>query len=230
MSNIKFPRISHFPFSPQAISGNARDDKIATTWERYLEKFGFVVMEKMDGSNVCLTRNNVEPRGSGMLAQNSFDWLKSKHAEIKHKIPVNYHIYGENMYAIHSIKYDTLTSPFYIFGIYDSEYRHWLSPLNANTWAKTLGFTDSIISVGGLWEHKKNIETDFKRMYDVTTDNRDIEGYVVWANTQIPSHLFNKMVFKWVRPNHIQTDNHWSINWKKQWTRPYPDPDQTDSN
>ena len=218
--NIKFPRIAHFPFSPQVVAGGARDDRIAGTgWDHYLRKHGYVQMEKMDGSNVCLTDKGVYPRGSGVLAPETYDWLKAKHAEIKHQIPKTYRIYGENMYAVHSVEYKNLKSYFYVFAVYDTEYRKWLNPLRMDGIARRLGFETSVRAISGVPD-TENFERDFERMYRVRTTRedeyrRDMEGFVVWANTEIPEHMFSKMVFKWVRQDHVQTDEHWTRKWKK---------------
>lgn len=219
---IKFPRISHFPFSPQAVANQSRDDKIGIKgWDKYLRRHGYVTFEKMDGSNVCLTREGVFPRGSGVLAPETYDWLKAEHNKIKHKIPTNYRIYGENMYAVHSVEYKELKSYFYMFAVFDMEYLRWLSPLKMSDIAMGIGFPTSIKSFGGLWEHTgATMEKDFEREYRVTTTRddeyqRDMEGWVVWTNYDIPVHMFDKMVFKWVREGHVQTDEHWTRKWKK---------------
>ncbi len=216
----KFPRIPHFPFSPQAAANQSRDDKIGIKgWAKYLKRHGYVTFEKMDGSNVCITRDGVYPRGSGVLAPETYDWLKAEHDKIKHKIKPTYRIYGENMYAVHSVEYKKLKSYFYMFAVFDSEYLRWLSPLKMSNIAMDLGFPTSINSISGM-SRTEEFEKDFERMYRVTTTRddeyqRDMEGFVVWANTDIPQHMFDKMVFKWVREGHVQTDEHWTRNWKK---------------
>lgn len=220
MYNIKFPRISHFPFSPQVVAGQAREDRVAALdWDHYLRKHGYVVMEKMDGSNVCLTREGVYPRGSGVLAPETFDWLKAKHAEMGHLLHSALRIYGENMYAVHSIEYKNLENYFYVFAVYDTEYRKWYSPVKVATVAADLEFGSSIKSVNRV-PKTEDFERDFEREYRVRTTRNDeyrsdMEGFVVWANTDIPAHMFSKMVFKWVRQGHVQTDEHWTRKWKK---------------
>ena len=32
---------------------------------------------------------------------------------------------------------------------------------------------------------------------------------------EFPINEFSHSVCKWVRPNHVQTDEHWTRNWKK---------------
>ena len=41
------------------------------------------------------------------------------------------------------------------------------------------------------------------------------EGVVVRLTSSFPIDDFKYYVCKWVRPNHVQTDEHWTRNWKK---------------
>jgi hypothetical protein len=41
------------------------------------------------------------------------------------------------------------------------------------------------------------------------------EGVVVRLAGAFESEDFDQSVFKWVRANHVQTDEHWTRNWKR---------------
>jgi hypothetical protein len=41
------------------------------------------------------------------------------------------------------------------------------------------------------------------------------EGVVIRNAGEFPVDEFSNNVCKWVRPNHVQTDEHWTKNWKK---------------
>jgi hypothetical protein len=87
-----------------------------------------VVTEKLDGSNLCLTRDEIFARShSGPPTHSSFDLAKSMHAQIKGDIPDGVDVFGEWCYAVHSIEYDSLPGPFpfFVFGVREGEWWTW---------------------------------------------------------------------------------------------------------
>jgi hypothetical protein len=81
----KFPRIPHLSWSP----GGTRDDRRLSDFS-LINFIGnrIVITEKMDGSNLCITRDEIFARShSGAPTHPSFDLAKKMHGEIRHKIP-----------------------------------------------------------------------------------------------------------------------------------------------
>ena len=122
MQITKYPRTYHLPWSP----GATRDDRKAS-YEQVGEAFVYqdiLVTEKLDGSNVTMTREDVYSRG-GEPTHKSFNWLKAWHARNRYLIRENIIIRAEYCYAVHSIEY-TLNNYINIIGVQDSKYQ-WLS-------------------------------------------------------------------------------------------------------
>ncbi len=175
----------------------------------------FVVMtEKMDGSNACLTRDTVYARSHGHEATGKqWDLLKKVHSDIQHLIPPRLAVYGEWLYAKHSVKYYELPSPFLVFAALDMETDTWLSWSDVYRVAEALGLNlVPEIKTSPL----PHIE-DTGKGYDSWPDAEGIgnygpkrEGYVIRVRDSFPSNEFQRAVGKVVRNNHVQTeDHHW---------------------
>lgn len=205
----KFPRILHVPFSP----GVSSDDKVAKRSElESIVGIPLIVTEKMDGSNVCLTRDDCFARSHASAPTHaSFDMLKALHADIRFDIPKDVHVFGEWLYAVHSIKYDDLPSYLMIFGARQGDiWWSWedvrevanelrvptVPALFQNLKCRNIHELDCIVSIA-----KYTFRSDLPRW--------DREGVVVRPLGEFADADFSKKVFKWVRSNHVQTDQHW---------------------
>ena len=99
MESPKYNRTYHLPWSP----GGTSDDKIAKDLSIIFSN-DIVITEKMDGSNTSLEIGGCFARThSGPPNHPSFDPLKALHASIKHQIPEGVQLFGEWLYAKHSI-------------------------------------------------------------------------------------------------------------------------------
>jgi len=56
----------------------------------------------------------------------SFGPIKQLASQITYLLPVNIQLFGENMFGVHSIEYDGLSSYFYLFGALENG-TNWLS-------------------------------------------------------------------------------------------------------
>jgi hypothetical protein len=71
-----------------------------------------------------------------------------------------------------------------------------------------------------LWRGVIETEPQLKRlisqfMAEPSTYGDTKEGVVVRKVQGFDNEDFSKNVAKWVRENHVQTDQHWTRNWKK---------------
>ena len=201
---MKFPRIYHLPNSP----GLSNDDKRVESVELFLNRT-VVITEKLDGSNVCLSRDNVFARShSGTPTHPSFDLLKAKHAELKYAIEEGIDIYCEWCYAVHSIKYDFLPDYLFVIAIRDRDRGIWLSyhdtinkviqlKLKTAPFLERVIFTDEIMLA--------NIVNKFARKPSVFGCER--EGIVLRVDDEFED--LSSSMAKWVRKDHVQTDEHW---------------------
>jgi len=115
------------------------------------------------------------------------------------QIPERWRLCGENMYARHSIAYDDLKAYFYGFSVWDG--RHCLD------WDSTVEFLHGIgvPTPPVLWRGV----FDEKAIRALHLDMARQEGYVVRTVAGFDRDEFAGRVAKWVRPYHVQTDEHW---------------------
>jgi len=215
---MKYPRTYHFSCSQEIFS----DDKQLTSEieESFLNKT-LIMTEKMDGGNSCLDKAKVFARTHEVETFHpSFSKLKALYNEIYYTVDFNfdrYMLFGENMQAIHSIVYDKLDSPFYLFAIFDKKEKKWCSWeqiqfMNIKLKLKIVHViaTRSFKTLKELRDWV-NIEMKKKSHYG---DIR--EGIVFRDPASFKENEFSEKVAKVVRRGHIQSDDHWSKNWKEQ--------------
>ena len=191
----KYPRTPHIPWSP----GVNADDITRTTLSS-LEGSDVVVTEKMDGENTTLYRDHSHARSLDSKHHSSRDWLKQWHSTFAHNIPAGWRICGENLYARHSVLYDNLASYFYGFSI-------WNESNQCLSWAETLEWFD-MLDIHPAPELYRGIWNE-KRIRELVIDESRSEGYVVRKVEAFSYSEFKQSVVKWVRTNHVQTDQHW---------------------
>lgn len=215
----KYGRTMHFDFSP----GTTSDDSINTHWRKQVKMFHKIVhTEKLDGENSCLSQYGVFARSHA--APTLHPW--ANHLKIKQSIiqqdlkSMELEIFGENLYALHSIIYPKLDAHFYVFGVRILD--KWLSWEETKWWAEffdfqvvpELGIQDTtqpeliktrvleLASEPSIFGSQQNNTTP---LIDCTREglvSRNIEEYTV--------ENFKENIFKFVRKDHVQTDVHWS--------------------
>lgn len=193
----KYPRTLHLPFS----RSRTNDDKTLTSVEHFLNK-EVVVTVKMDGENTSLYRQGYHARSMDSRHHPSRDWLKAFHATFAHDIPQGWRICGENLYARHSLAYEELPSYFMGFSV-------WTDENVALAWDDTLEFFEllGIVPVATLYRSTFNEALLKKLAHELDTSQH--EGFVVRLAGSIAYEDFAKSAAKWVRPKHVQTDEHW---------------------
>lgn len=135
-TQVKFPRTKHLIYTSKN-NHELRDDLFATVDEiNGLLKQNIIIDEKIDGANLGIYILNgsitFQNRGKIMLTDPQFDYLPKWYNQHKFEIADilskgNYIIYGEWMYAKHSIHYDNLPDYYIIFDIYDRDVEKFLS-------------------------------------------------------------------------------------------------------
>lgn len=196
-TRVKYPRTPHLPFSPGATS----DDKVLRSIEHFVGR-EVVVTVKMDGENTTLYRDGFHARSLDSRHHPSRDWVKAFHASFAWKIPRGWRICGENLYAVHSIHYTDLPSYFLAFSVWD-EHNVCLD------WDTTLLFLEDlgVEPVPQLYRGPFEADAiqDVVRRLDTSRD----EGIVVRLADSFHYDDFGLSVAKWVRPGHVQSDQHW---------------------
>ena len=213
-TRVKHPRTFHLPWSPGATS----DDKVHDDWN-VNHMFGaqeVVVTEKLDGENTTIYSDGyMHARSLDGRSHESQTWVRALAARIARDIPEGWRICGENLYAQHSLYYDSLTTYFYVFAIYN-EHNRCLSWDETVEWVEAMGLE----MVPVLWRGKWDVDI-LKRWTaeDPRLDSKvgdEAEGYVVRLVDRFAYDDFAQSTAKYVRADHITTNKHW----KNQRLRP----------
>ena len=209
--NTKYNRTYHLPFSPEVHS----DDKVISTLEHLLN-VEVIITEKLDGGNACIYTKKVFARSHSEEASHpSFSMIKQMLPMVDiHNKYFDYFIFGENMQGIHSIEYSNLTSPFYIFNI--KKGNKWLSWEEVEKIASELKIPTVPVIYKGIFKTEKDLKKFLDREINKPSSlGGDREGFVIRVAKAFEDKDFTKKIAKYVRKGHIQTDKHWSKNWKQ---------------
>jgi hypothetical protein len=213
---MKYPRTYHLPYSP----GATKDDKkLQDGWFKNYIGQEIVITEKLDGENIHMNAQDCYARSDGAptrspWSRNIWDPQDGLYRRIKQYIGDNETIFGENLYGEHSIHYNKLTDYFHLFAANDG--------VNWYSWddVKMMADIMNIPHVPELWRGIVYKEEDLQKLVEKYVHESewygDIrEGVVVRLTKSFPIEDFSKYVCKWVRKDHVTTDEHWTKNWKK---------------
>jgi hypothetical protein len=197
---IKYPKTKHLPFS----KGLTRGDKVIETLDSFIGK-EIIVSIKMDGENSTIGKDFIYARSLDSSDHISNHWLKGLWGNIKHNIPENWRICGENLYAVHSISYSELPSYFMVFNIWD-ENNKCLSWDETIIWCNLLDLHHVPIIWRGIFDENilKKISNEL--------DTEKNEGFVIRIADSFDFKDFQKYTAKWVREKHVKTNSHWKYD------------------
>ncbi len=219
---MKYGRTYHYPFSP----GTTSDDRINDRyWEDMQEIETLVHTEKLDGENNCLNRNGVFARSHAAPTVSPWTQQIRQRWQLMKNDLGDLELFGENLYAIHSIEYQRLETHYFVFAIrcldmwlswdevkfyasaFDLPVVPELATLRINGYTES-GLRDEIIHMAQ--------EPSVFGSFDVQTQTACSREGVVTRNTgEYPVAEFAHNVFKYVRRGHVKTDEHWTRNWKR---------------
>lgn len=216
MERIKYPRTYHLPYS----QSKTDDDKTLPNDDQF-KGMEVVVTIKMDGENTTVYPDGyIHARsldGTGYEWQN---WLKGKVWDFCYKLPEDFRIIGENLYAKHSIgyKFDNIEKCFQVFCV---AYTNENGVDMFGSWefirqiCESLGLYHVREIYKGIYDKDKIMKAFEDVKKELAEQGQDIEGFVVRDTEAFPSAEFSKHVAKYVRANHVQTDKHWRETWTK---------------
>ena len=222
MLSEKYGRTYHYPFSP----GTTSDDRINHTyWEDIREIDTLVHTEKLDGENNCLSRYGVFARSHA--APTTSPWtsqLRQRWELLKNDLG-DIELFGENLYAVHSIEYKRLETHFYVFAVRCLD--KWLSWEEVKFYAALFDLptvpelcTEQVngLTAETLKQHVICLagESSVFGSRDALTGMDCTREGVVTRNTgEYLTADFARNVFKSVRQGNVQTDEHWTRHWKR---------------
>lgn len=216
----KYGRTYHYPFSP----GTTSDDRVNHNYWDDVRKIEMLVhTEKLDGENTCISKLGVFARSHAAPTRHPWaGYLKEKWSFLKHDLG-DVEIFGENLYAIHSIEYSNLEDHFFVFGIREGD--RWYSWEETKFYAALMDFP----TVPEIEIIKPNTEKSFKESVLSKVENNSVlnskdvyteeacsmEGLVSRNINEYKVEDFKQNVFKYVRKNHVKTGEHWTRSWKR---------------
>jgi RNA ligase len=189
---VRYPRTYHLPDSP----GATADDEVQHDLS-WLDG-ELVVTEKLDGGNLTFTRDRMFARSP---TPGTPPWdrpAKALWAMTAHRIPDDWRVCGESMWARRSIAYADLPGVFIVFGIWD-ETGTLLGWDDTVDWARRLELPvvpvlyrgGSLSEARAAWPEQRTPETS--------------EGYVVRRAGRIAAASFSRQLLAWVRAEHAHT-------------------------
>lgn len=181
--------------------------------------------EKLDGENNCLNqfgvfaRSHVAPTTSSWTSQLRERWnlLKNDLGGIE--------LFGENLYAVHSIEYKRIEEYYFIFAVRQMD--KWLSWEEVKFYASMFDFPTvpdlAVQATEGLTQESLQLAIEnwaqapsvFGSLNPFTSEDCTREGVVTRNIGEYPVTEFMHNVFKYVRKGHVKTDEHWTRNWKR---------------
>lgn len=195
---VKYPRTYHI------IGSNlSKDDRMLPNDDHFLNQ-EVVVTLKMDGENSQVYNDYYHARSLDTASHPTRNWVKGFAAQWQYMLDENMRVCGENLYAVHSMKYDNLSTYFMVFSIWmDNICLSWDETLE---YCGILGLTPVPVIYRGVYD-KKAIDKIFKEY------EKDNEGYVIRLAGEFKYGDFRKSVAKYVRPEFRQVVNNSHGHW-----------------
>lgn len=216
----KYGRTYHYPFSP----GTTSDDRINHGYWQNISKLETIVhTEKLDGENNCLSRFGVFARSHAAPTTSSWTRaIRERWDLIKNDLG-DLEIFGENLYAVHSIEYRKLEHYYYVFAVRVLD--QWLSWEEVQFYATMFDFPTVPVLRTLTPTDEKSLKHEVLQLanesstfesFDVSTGAAcHREGLVSRNTTGFAVNDFEHNVFKYVRKGHVKTDEHWTRNWRR---------------
>lgn len=203
-----------------------------------------VITEKIDGGN-CMLVNDVENPVRARNGSKPEDTMKPLYQdgglyweqEVNHKLPDRLQVFGEWVWAKHSIHYgcdcedtcedvgpklseltgvDDKRAYFQVFGVFDKVHHLWLSWPEVEDVADNLGFPTTPVLYKEDENDKATFNTKSEARRELIKYARDVidrggEGIVVRSKFPYHYEQFARRLGKYVRENHVKDDAlHWS--------------------
>lgn len=206
----KYPRTFHLPYSLTITEDDKRlpsDDQFKGTM--------VVMLEKMDGENTSVYPNGkIHARSMDGQSTPWQSWIRRNVTQWAYNLPENLRVCGENLYAKHSIEYlfDKQSQYFQVFSIWDQNLC--LSWSETEEWCELLNIEHVPVIYTGIYKDKDTTLKIFNEYQkDKNSQGQEVEGFVIRNVDKFKLGDFSRNVAKYVRANHVQTDEHWTENW-----------------
>lgn len=196
--HIKYPRTYHLPWSNML-----KDDRILNDDSHFVGK-RVIVSLKMDGENTTMYNDYIHARSLENNSHETRNWVKGLWSRISYLLDDDMRICGENLFAVHSIKYNFLRSYFMMFSMWSNN--KCLSWDETVEYAGILGLETVSVIYDGIYSKEKVIES-------FGPYEKYNEGYVVRIADEFNYIDFRRSVAKFVRPEFRQVVNNSHGHW-----------------
>ena len=208
--NVKYPRTPYWPYSPFI----GREDGVHPDPRRFVG-VPVVVTEKLDGSNTLLHAGKVYGRSISAPSEAKWMAMVKKHHVWKVMEPDVY-LYGEDVYGVHSIAYGPVPEDrtFYAFALRDAD-----GAFAAFSELEAYAERQRIPVVPILFRGKFGSVTELRMFVERAHGECAVlggerEGVVVRLARGFAVSEFQDAVCKSVRADHVQSEEHWTRNWR----------------
>jgi len=208
VASAKYPRTPHLPWSPGASGTDKRLVDVAHLLDRDL-----VLTEKLDGSNLTMTREAVFARShEGAPRHESFNHAKALHARLRHRIAAGWSVFGEYVFAVHSIRYTKrMPSCFFVFGVRDDRSDRWFAWDEVKLVAEDFDLPHvTELMVAEFGDEQTLAATTSALGREPSAYGPTREGVVARIAEDFAGSDFHLSLAKWVRAGHVQTTEHWT--------------------
>ena len=206
----KYPSTPYWPWSPSL----GRDDDVHPNPERFVEH-AVVVTEKLDGGNTLLHDGRVYARSVSAPSGSKWMAMVKKHHAWRVTGPEVY-LYGEDVYGVHSIEYEPVAEQqtFHAFALRSGDGRFG-SFAEVEEYARDRDIPVVPVLFRGCFRSVAEIREFVDRAHsEPSALGGEREGVVLRLARGFPAAEFQNNVCKSVRVGHVQTDEHWTRNWR----------------
>lgn len=174
-----------------------------------------VITEKLDGGCTLLHQGAVYARSVDVPSSAKWMAMVKKHHAWKIQEP-DVFLYGEDIYGVHSIEYGPVREDetFYSFALRDGSDRF-------ASFRELLAFTEvrriPVVPVlfDGVFQSENALRGFVEESHaEPSALGGEREGVVIRLARSFPASEFERSVCKSVRAGHVQTDQHWTRNWR----------------
>ncbi len=148
--HVKYQRTYHLPWS-----NLLKDDRILKDDSHFIGK-RVIMSLKMDGENTTWYNDYMHARSLVSSSHESRNWVKGLWAQKSYLLDDNMRICGENLYAVHSVKYENLKSYFMLFSMWvDNKCLSWDETIE---YSGIIGLETVPVIYDGIYSKEKVIE------------------------------------------------------------------------